>query len=162
MHDVRCLVLAIISPGDGRHDFGVIPHDDYLAASWVDGRIFNAAELPRGEPSAVYDDIRALARVVELRGFSHMAHSPALDDDAVFQALPDEPWEVDGGINADGGEGDCGVDAWPQLGLREDSELDPSKQVRQMCVVDGGAHVRHHVFVPRVCLQQLGHPGARC
>lgn len=77
---------------------------------------------------------------MESRGFRDVPEYAAFEDDAVGEALGDEVWKIDGGVDADGCEGCTGVCTLRESGLGEDAE------------------VREKVFKPRVCGEQVVEP----
>ena len=47
----------------------------------------------------------------------------AFEDDSVLQALRDEPWKVDGGVDTNGCEGYAGIDSRAKLVFGKCAEL---------------------------------------
>lgn len=71
-----------------------------------------------------------------------MPDNPAAHHGAVFQALRDQPRQVEGGVDADGGEVRAAVHAWGKFGGGKDAE------------------VGQHVFEPGVFADELAEPVA--
>ena len=61
--------------------------------------------------------------MVDVGGVGDVLEDAALEDDASFQALRSQPGKVDGGVDADGGEGQAEVVAGRDLVAGERFEL---------------------------------------
>lgn len=122
-HHVGHFVIAIIGPGDGAHQPGVVADDDNLAAGWQEGGVLYAAQRAGRQPRAVDDEVGPLARMVRVGRLGDVLDDGALEDDAVLAALAHQPGEVHGGVDADGGEAVGVVDAGGKFVWEEFTEL---------------------------------------
>lgn len=104
LHDVRNLRSAIISPRRGNHRMALVPHENDLCSSRRHGSILDASKLERSQRSSVDDDVCRLAGVTERLCVANVRQDDSFEDDAVFEALADEPGEIDDGIDADARE----------------------------------------------------------
>lgn len=100
-HQVRLLGGPVVVAGEDEHGRALVADEDGLAARGRHGLVRDAAELEGAEARRVDDDGGRLAGVAELLGLVDVGEDGALEDDAVLEALADEPWEVDGGVDAD-------------------------------------------------------------
>lgn len=105
MHDITNLIIPVVRSRIRRHERRLVPDQDDLGPGRDHGRIHDAAELGGAETGAVDDDGGGAARVVQRGGVDDVREHGSAEDDAGGQAAGDEPWEVDGGVDADGGEG---------------------------------------------------------
>jgi hypothetical protein len=117
LHDVGGLIGTIISARSRRHDARIIANYDHLASSRIHLLIYDARQLGRHEPGAVDDDGR-FPGVVHVGRLSDVLRDAAFADDAVLQALSQQPREVDGGIDTHGSEANARIVARWQVAWR--------------------------------------------
>lgn len=122
-HHVGDLVISIIGAGDGAHQSGVVANDDNLPSGRQEGVVLHTAQFAGRQARAVDDEIGLLARMVRIRCLGDVLEDGPLEDDAVLPALADQPGQVHGRVDADGGEAVCVVDAGGQFVFGEFTEL---------------------------------------
>ena len=83
---------------------------------------------------------------------------------AVFEALGEDPGEVDGGVDADGGEGCGGGEAGGVGGGREGADLGGLARCcsGRVYPILGETNVWDDVFEPGGWREQFGEPGCCC
>lgn len=122
-HEVAQLVLAVVGAGRAGQVLRVVAHEDCLAACGDDGFVLDATQARREQAGAVDDDGGRLAGVVEGRGLGDVRDDVAGEDDSGAAALADEVGEVEGGVDADAGVFEAGVDVRRELGRGKVAEL---------------------------------------
>lgn len=139
VHHVQHLAAAVVDARSDEHVRPVVAHEHNLPARWRHGRVLDAAEPQRAQAGRVDEDVGGPAGVGEAPRLGEVRQHGALEDDAVADALPDQPEEVHGRVEAHAGKGAAAVLAGRQLARLE------------LPVVG------HHVAVPRVQVKQRIH-----
>lgn len=123
LHDVCNLRSAIVRSRRGNHRMALVPHENNLRSSRRHGGILDASKLERSQGSSINDDVCRLAGVTEGLCVANVRQDDSFEDDAVFEALADEPGEIDDGIDAHAREFASRIVAWNDFVLAQFAEI---------------------------------------